>query len=261
MMRINLTYLFVLALILINCTVAFAQETKSEDVTKSEPATEQAKPVGDTNSLEYKIFELPRTQEGLNPIPYKKIGITLFGNNTRIWEGDKQFSRMLLGYSDTRFKGVEFVKVARLSNPDSTMLFDEARQLGEQYGVDAIITGVLDRVSFPGGMFPMKSNNIPQGLGAAWFKLIDTKSGFPVLDCYVWDETTVWYHPRIGEQRDLENAIMKHVAEMISDVLQDESYLSGFEPNLRRRDQYRRAYVKMLEKRGKNNKQKNIFGF
>lgn len=261
MMRKILVFLllFIVAVTLKPVGMVNAQDLQtdgSSTATNDKPASTL-----DPKSLEYKIFELPKLQENLNPLPYKKIGITLFGNNTNIWQGDKQFSRMLLGYANTRFKQVEFVKVARLSNPDSTMMFDEAKQLGEEYNVDAIITGVLDRVFFPGGLFPMKSNNIPQGQGAAWFKLIDTKTGFPVLDCYVWDETTVWYHPRIGEQKELENAIMKHIAEMICNVLQDENFITGAEPDLRRRDQYRKAYVKLLEKRGKEKKQKNIFGF
>lgn len=238
-----------------------SQESQNYTTTKPEAASEPAKPSVDMSTLEYKIFDGPKLEEGVNPPPYKKIGIALFGNQSRVWQGDKQFSLMLLGYAGTRFKNIEFVKVSRFSNPDSTMMFDEAKRLGETYGVDAIITGVLDKVSFPGGMFPMKSNNIPQGQGAAWFKLIETKNGFPVLDCYVWDENTVWYHPRIGEQRELENAIMKHVSEMISNVLQDEGFIFGETPNDRRKAEYRKAYIRLIDKRGKKDNRKSIFGF
>ncbi len=261
MMKIRLFLVLAIIVSLFFNSESWAQENQNSTTTTPETVSEPAKPTVDMSTLEYKIFEGPKLEEGINPLPYKKIGIALFGNQTRVWQGDKQFSLMLLGYAGTRFKNIEFVKVSRFSNPDSTMMFDEARKLGETYGVDAIITGVLDKVSFPGGMFPMKSNNIPQGQGAAWFKLIETKKGYPVLDCYVWDENTVWYHPRIGEQRELENAIMKHVSEMISNVLQDEGFILGETPNNRRKADYRRNYVRLLEKRGKRDNKKSIFGF
>jgi hypothetical protein len=157
------------------------------------------------------------------PAPYTRIGIVTFLDDSRINNGGKKFTEVLLGRLGARINGVEFV----LADPQEIgvkagpLQPDEACNLGAKLGVQALLDGIFSGVDIVGGTWPSIANNVPQAKGTARWRLLDAGTGMLMLDGRVEPEKPKLYSRRVRSTDDLVRLVMLDMAEEIGQALAD----------------------------------------
>ncbi|GEM_PF-1871861 len=179
---------------------------------------------------------------------FKRVGVALFENVSRVKDGDKRLSRRIYNYLRAKVPSVEFVKVARDLDPDEPILLSEARYLGEKYGVEAIIYGTLIQIQIPTGTFPSRANRRPMARAEAVIRVVETKQGLPLVTYLIYDEGMRFYDWRIATKKALEDAVISYIADTTYKVLKDEGIFFGIKPDLNARDKRRKEQAELRER-------------
>ena len=243
-LRRNFLFLTFLVLLLIG---AVGQLALTEP---SQPPADNPEPKASQTEANEESAEQPSDQlaEEIKKTGFKRIGVALFENVSRVKEGDRRLSRRIYNYLKAKVPSVEFVKVARDLDPDEPILLSEARYLGEKYGVEAIIYGTLIRIQIPTGTFPSRANRRPMARAEAVIRVVETKQGLPLVTYLIYDEGMRFYDWRIATKEDLEDAVISYIADTAYKVLKDEGIFFGVEPDLKARDERRKQQAELKEK-------------
>jgi hypothetical protein len=163
------------------------------------------------------------TNQPGNVLPYTRIGVVLFLDDSRIRHGGEKFTEILLGRLGARIKGVEFVMADphEIGIKAGPLQPDEARELGAKLGVQALLDGIFSGVDIVGGTFPSLGNDLPQATGRARWRLLDAGTGVLALDGLVDPERPKIYPKRVRNTDDLVRRVMLDMAEEICAALED----------------------------------------
>jgi hypothetical protein len=155
-------------------------------------------------------------------LPYTRIGVVLFMDDSRIHHGGEQFTEILLGRLNTRIKGVEFVMADphEIGIKAGPLQPDEARELGAKLDVQALLDGIFSGVDIVGGTWPSLANDVPQAKGQARWRLLDAGTGVMARDGLVDPKRPKIYSRRVRNTDDLVRRVMQDMAEEICTALE-----------------------------------------
>lgn len=163
-----------------------------------------------------------------NLTPYSRVGVLQFEQLVRNESSARKFLSILIGRLDNKCENTEFVELEVELDEDTPLMGDTARELGEEYDLDAIVVGSY-AVNVVGGIYPSKTNNTPVGTVSIECRVIDCESGWSrgkVL--MTWEKNKI-YSSTIRSQKDLEGRLMRDGIDDMIAMLLDRGFLS-FEP-------------------------------
>ena len=198
-------------------------------------------------SLSFAAFARPLYQSGNDPdkdkektqaddesvdisklTPYNRVGIIEFEDAGRMPHGEDRFAEIFMGRLKNQRPDTEFVEIKLNLPKDTPLMGEEARRIGREQNIDAIVTGSF-LVKIVGDVYPTYANNIPVGDFKAECRVIETNSGWSRGKIYLeWKKNKI-YSPTVKTQKDLEGKIMRDGAEDLIEKLTNKGYLF-FEP-------------------------------
>ncbi len=163
-----------------------------------EPKTDGAKPAGDAGA-ETDVSKL---------VPYKRVGVMQFDELGKRKAGADRFHSILLGRLKNAQSETEFISIEVKLDKDTPLMGETARQLGERYKIDAILTGAFT-IAIQGGIYPTRANSVPVGKIGIDCRIIETESGWSRGKAGVaWEKNKI-YPQTIRTQKDLEGKLMR----------------------------------------------------
>jgi len=160
--------------------------------------------------------------------PYKRVGLIRFAERGDGRAGEKRFMSIILGRLKNAQPDTEFVEIEVSLDPDTPLMGEKSRELGQEFGLDAIVTGTFV-VKVVGGLYPTIANSVPAGRVGIECRVIDTVSGWSRGTAAVaWDKNKI-YPMSVKTQKDLEGKLMRDGAEDLIAELNKKGLLY-FEP-------------------------------
>lgn len=157
--------------------------------------------------------------------PYKRVGVIQFDELGKKKTGADKFHSILLGRLKNAQSETEFISIDPKLDKDTPLMGETARQLGDSYKIDAIMTGVFT-VKVQGGLYPTRANNVPAGKIGIDCRIIETESGWSRGKATIaWDKNKI-YPQTIRTQKDLEGKLMRDGIEDLIGELKKTGFLS-----------------------------------
>jgi hypothetical protein len=156
-------------------------------------------------------------------VPYTRIGVVLFYNDSHIRDGGAKFTDILLGRLGVRLGGAEFVMAdpAVIGVKYGPLQPDEASNLAQHYKVQALVDGIFTGIDIVGGTWPSQATGVPEAKGYARWRLLDAQSGMMVLDGTLDPKKPKLYSTRARDTDELIRFVMRDMAEEIAAALKD----------------------------------------
>ena len=167
---------------------------------------------------------------GYTPLrPYTSVGVIPLHDASNIHEGAMLLTEMLAARLDERFEDAEFILLdAEAVEPARwPLLPDEAVELGDELGVDALLDGVFGGVEIVGGTWPNLGSDVPQARGDLRWRLIDCETGRLVLARASGGRKPKIYSPRIRTTEHLIRQVMQDLVCAVGDELEEAVVLAG----------------------------------
>jgi len=162
--------------------------------------------------------------------PYGRVGVISFEDFSKKSAGKAKFLSILLGRLKNARPETEFIEITVELDEDTPLMGKVSRELGEEYGIDAILTGAFV-VNIVGGVYPSRTNNTPVGKIGIDCRIIDTESGWSRGKAVMTWEKNKIYPSGVRTQKSLEGKLMRDGVDDLIEVLLRKGYLS-FEPEL-----------------------------
>jgi hypothetical protein len=156
--------------------------------------------------------------------PYKRVGVIAFEELRRSVTGEKRFLPILLGRLANACPDTDFVEIEVKLDEETPLMGEMARRIGEENGLDAILTGNF-AITIQGGVYPSKTNNIPLGKIDIECRVIECESGWSRGKVLMMWEKNHLYPQTIRTQKDLEGRMMRDGVDDLIKMLMNKGLL------------------------------------
>jgi hypothetical protein len=168
-----------------------------------------------------------------DPAPqYSCVGILPVQNDSKLRGAAEQLTSRLATVLGERFEEVEFIIIEpdEQQEDNEPVLLKKAVKFGQQYEVEALLTGVFDGVEIVGGTWPNRGGDYPQARGFHHWRLVECSQGLLVADGAIKPDKPKIYPQRIRSSEELIKRVLQDIAVAQADDLEETALLLGTKP-------------------------------